>query len=188
MNSKRQPKKKRNWWIVLTRSKIKEELSKKNLVIEPLNPDHLNPNSVDVTLADKLTIYLEAVLDPKKVNNTRTFTIPKEGIVLIPGELYIAHTNEYTETHGFVPILEGKSSLARLGLAIHVTAGFGDVGFKGQWVLEITVVKPTKIYPNMRIGQLSYHEITGSADDVYEGKYVDQKGNVTSKSYEDFKK
>jgi dCTP deaminase len=100
--------------------------------------------------------------------------------------LYLGRTNEYTETYGFVPGIEGKSSLARLGLQVHMTAGFGDVGFKGFWTLEMTCLQPLRIYRDMRIAQLYYDELTGEYDD-YEGKYQDNKGVGSSKSYEDFK-
>lgn len=171
---------------MLTGSKIKELLNK-DIIIKPFIEANLNPNSYDVTLGNSVAVYLETVLDPKKVNRTKELKIPEQGMVLVPGELYIAHTNEYTETYNLVPTLQGKSSLARLGLSIHVTAGLGDVGFKGQWVLEITVTRPVKVYPNMKIGQLVYFETVGNTSMQYKGKYVDQKGNVCSESFKDFK-
>lgn len=83
--------------------------------------------------------------------------------MLTPGKLYLGRTNEWTETYGLVPKLEGRSSIGRLGLFIHVTAGYGDVGFKGFWTLEIVAVEPVRIYPNMEIGQLSYLPCAGKS-------------------------
>lgn len=172
---------------MLSKSKIYEEIHKGTIVVTPFRHEYLNPNSYDLSLGDNIAVYSGEVLDTKSYNDVINSRIPEDGMTLLPGELYLAHTQEYTETHGFVPILEGKSSLARLGLGIHVTAGFGDIGFKGQWVLEMTVVKPTIIYPGMRIGQISYHEVTGTLEDKYSGKYQNQMGARSSESHKDFK-
>jgi dCTP deaminase len=111
------------------------------------------------------------MLDLKVENRLRHGTIPKEGLQLFPGQLYLAKTNEYTETLKHVPLLEGRSSIARLGIFIHVTAGFGDIGFKGNWTLEIAVIQPVKIYPDIEICQIYYHTTFGDTSIKYEGKY-----------------
>jgi dCTP deaminase len=110
--------------------------------------------------------------------------IPEEGFVLLPGQLYLGSTVEYTETHGYVPMLEGRSSLGRLGVCVHVTAGFGDVGFKGFWTLEIYCLHPVRVYPFQRVCQIYYHKIQG--DYVpYQGKYQGNDGVQASRSYRD---
>ncbi len=168
---------------MLTKTAIKKAIQNNELVISPLNEDNINPNSVDVSLFKELKVYKSIILDPQVQNETKLIEIPEEGLVLHPGELYLGRTNEWTESHNLIPLLEGKSSLARLGISIHSTAGFGDVGFRGYWVLEITVAKPVFIYPNMKIGQLCFHKPEGSIDTVYTGKYQDQDTIQACKSY-----
>lgn len=130
-------------------------------------------------------------IDCKANNETREFEIPEEGFILQPGQLYIASTNEYTETHNAVPKLEGRSSIGRLGLFVHVTAGYGDVGFCGTWTLELVATVPLRIYPNMKICQISYHAITEkplvSYDKKESAKYSGQDGATASKDFQNFK-
>lgn len=136
-------------------------------------------------------LYQEYHIDCFEKNETFGFTIPDDGFVLRPGQLYIASTNEYTETHNTVPKLEGKSSIGRLGLFVHVTAGYGDVGFCGTWTLELVATVPIKIYPNMKICQISYHSITEKPMVSYKqkesAKYSGQEGATASKNYENIK-
>ena len=99
-----------------------------DIIIDPYNPNQLNSNSVNLTLHDELMTYEEVVLDMRKANRVRRIPIPQDGYVLKPNQLYLARTVERTETHNLVPMLEGRSSVARLGLFINATGGFGDVG------------------------------------------------------------
>lgn len=170
--------------MILTKSEILKEIEAGNIVIKDFNPNNLNPNSLDVTLYPKLKVYNETILDPKKQNSFIEVDIPEDGAVLHPGQLYLARTNEWTEAHKHVPLIEGKSSLGRLGLACHITAGFGDVGFCGYFVLELAVIKPIRIYPNMRIAQLVWHDVKGTIE-PYAGKYQKQGSIIESKSHED---
>ena len=105
--------------------------------------------------------------------------------MLRPGRLYLGKTVEWTSSPGFVPMYEGRSSLGRLGVSSHITAGFGDIGFEGNWTLEISVVQPVRIYPGMRIGQLYWHKPVGEITSTYQGKYQGQEGIQASKLYED---
>lgn len=148
--------------MILTDKTILEEIKQGSIVVHPCLVDALGTNSIDLTLNKHFKTYVlsEGYLDCKKSNSYSEDIFPESGFILKPGELYICSTNEYTETHNHVPVLSGKSSLARLGLSVHVTAGFGDVGFCGTWTLEITVVKPLKVYPNMPIAQISYETIS----------------------------
>lgn len=138
--------------------------------IDPFNPAALNPNSYNLTLHDEIMVYEEVVLDMAKANRVRRIPIPREGLVLSPNQLYLGRTVERTETHNLVPQIEGRSSVGRLGLFVHVTAGFGDVGFVGHWTLEMFAVQPVRIYPGVPICQIFYHEITGAFDE-YASKY-----------------
>lgn len=96
--------------------------------------------------------------------------ITDTGIILVPGILYLASTIEYTETHKYVPYLDGKSGVGRLGISVHATAGRGDVGFCGHWTMEISVVEPVRVYAGMPIGQLTYHAVEGKVQRRYDTK------------------
>lgn len=124
--------------------------------IVPWDDKNLGSNSYDLSLGDHLLVYTEKILDVKKVNPTKRVDIGQDGFTLLPGELYLAYTKEYTECDDLVPQLEGKSSIGRLGICVHLTAGFGDVGFKGHWTLELTCVKPVTIYAGMSIAQIFF--------------------------------
>lgn len=156
--------------MILSDKQILNQIEAKTIVIEPFDKNCLGSNSYDVHLGAELAVYTERPLDAKKDNPLRFFTIPKEGFLLEPGELYLGVTEEYTETHAHVPFLEGKSSAGRLGIDIHATAGKGDVGFCNFWTLEISCAIPVKIYAGMPIGQLIYFEVSGKVDVPYNQK------------------
>ena len=156
--------------MILSDKKILEELNKKTIVIEPFDVENLGTNSYDVHLGKYLSIYNDDILDAKSHNKIHTFEIPNEGYVLLPSKLYLGVTEEYTETHKHVPFLEGKSSVGRLGIDIHATAGKGDAGFCNTWTLEISVKQPVRIYSGMPIGQIIYFEIDGEIINPYNKK------------------
>lgn len=159
--------------MILTGHEIRAQLGK-TINIEPFEESRLNPNSYNLTLHDELVVYEEVVLDMRRSNRTRRITIPPEGLVLNPNQLYLGRTAEFTETHNFVPMIEGRSSVGRLGLFVHVTAGFGDVGFRGYWTLEMFAVQPVRIYPGVAICQIFYHAIQGAVTE-YCSKYQDNR-------------
>ncbi len=156
--------------MILSDSKILEEIEKGTIVIEPYNRKNLGSNSYDVHLGKYLAMYDNDTLDAKKHNTITHFDIPEDGYVLLPGILYLGVTEEYTESHKHIPFLEGKSSTGRLGIDIHATAGKGDVGFCNHWTLEISVVKPVRIYAGMPIGQLIYFVSEGEVINSYDKK------------------
>ncbi len=158
------------------------------IIIEPFNESQLNPNSYNLRLHNEILVYDEPVLDMKKKNKYHRITIPEEGMVLEAGRLYLGRTVEYTETNGFVPMLEGRSSIGRLGLFVHITAGFGDIGFKGYWTLEMFCIQPVKIYPGVEICQIYYHQIDGDYDTYSSGKYQNNRDVQPSMLYKDFEK
>lgn len=180
--------------MILSSHRISTHFSLGNIVIEPWNKDQLNPNSYNVRLAPELKVYNlaaidDAALDPKSDNPTQDLTIPENGLILEPGNLYLGKTIEYTESPIHVPMLEGRSSLARLGLWVHVTAGFGDKGFKGHWTLEIACIHPTRIYPGMEIAQLSWYDIDQDGLSYQDtGKYNNRRGSSpgASQAHKDF--
>ncbi len=171
--------------LILSGREIKNKIGKE-IVIEPFSEKQLNPNSYNLKLHNELLVYEEDVLDMKKENKVKKIVIPEDGMVLEPGKLYLGRTVEYTATDNYVPMLEGRSSIGRLGLFIHVTAGFGDVGFKGFWTLEIFCVQPIKIYPGVEICQIYYHSVEGEYDQYCSGKYQNNEGVQPSLLYKDF--
>jgi dCTP deaminase len=156
--------------MILSGHEIREQLGN-NIVIDPFDEANLNPNSYNLTLHDELITYEEVVLDMRKANRVRRLTIPPDGLVLSPNQLYLARTIERTETHNLVPMIEGRSSIGRLGLFVHVTAGFGDVGFCGYWTLEMFAVQPVRIYAGVQICQIIYHQIAGDVTEYCSNKY-----------------
>ena len=172
--------------MILSGLEIENEISKGNIIIDPFDKDLLNPNSYNLRLHDELLIYEGEYLDMKKANSYRSFRIPEEGYLLEPGRIYLGRTLEFTETKTFVPMLEGRSSVGRLGLSIHITAGFGDIGFRGFWTLELHCVQPIKIYPFIEICQIYYHTIEGEYFPYRSGKYQNNTGVQPSMMYLDF--
>jgi len=156
--------------VILTGQEIRRHLGT-DIIIEPFDDSQVNPNSVNLRLHDELMTYEELVLDMKKPSRVRRIAIPPDGLVLAPHQLYLGRTLERTETHNFVPMLEGRSSVGRLGLFVHVTAGFGDVGFCGYWTLEMFAVQPVRIYPGVPICQIYYHTLAGEITPYASEKY-----------------
>ena len=171
--------------MILSGRMIKERLGK-DIIIDPFDDKSLNPNSYNLRLHDELLVYDDSTLDMKTPNKTSSLTIPHEGLVIEPGRLYLGRTLEFTETHNCVPMLEGRSSVGRLGLFIHVCAGFGDAGFKGYWTLEIHCVQPIRIYAGVNICQIYYHSIEGEYSPYTSGKYQNNTGIQPSLLYKDF--
>lgn len=171
--------------MILSGKEIERHMGNE-IIIKPFNKSQLNPNSYNLRLADELMIYDLHELDMKKKNSGHIIKIPEEGYLLEPNKLYLARTMEYTKTECFVPMLEGRSSVGRLGLFIHVTAGFGDVGFSGYWTLEMFCVQPIRIYSGVEICQIYFHTVLGTADKYDSGKYQNNKGIQTSLLYKDF--
>lgn len=170
--------------MILSDSKILREMKRGTIVIRPFSRKYLGSNSYDVHLGKWLAMYEEEILDAKKHNRIRYFIIPREGLILVPSKLYLAVTEEYTETHAHVPFLEGKSSIGRLGIDIHATAGKGDVGFCNYWTMEISVRQPVRIYAGMPIGQLIYFEVSGNVAVPYARKRSAKYNRPTRKPVE----
>lgn len=156
--------------MVISGQEIERQLGG-NIVIEPFDRSRLNPNSYNLTLHNELMVYEELVLDMRRPSRVRRLTIPPEGLMLSANQLYLGRTVERTETHGLVPMIEGRSSIGRLGLFVHVTAGFGDVGFCGYWTLEMFAVQPIRIYAGVAICQIFYHDIRGDFTEYASDKY-----------------
>ena len=153
--------------------------------IDPFDKKKINPNSYNLSLHDELVVYDMRPLDMKKNNKTKNIKIPDRGLVLKPGRLYLGRTIEHTETHNLVPMIEGRSSVGRLGIFVHITAGFGDVGFKGFWTLEISCIEPVRIYPDVEICQIFYHTILGQYNEYKSDKYQGNDGIQASQMFQE---
>lgn len=156
--------------MILSDTEILAAIDRGEIVIEPFDRARLGTNSYDVHLGATLATYDADVLDARRHNRISYHEIPEEGLVLHPNRLYLGSTHEYTETHTTVPFLEGKSSVGRLGIDIHATAGKGDVGFCNHWTLEISVSMPVRVYAGMPVGQLIYFQVEGTIERMYNAK------------------
>jgi dCTP deaminase len=166
----------------------------------------LNPNSYNLNLAEELLVYNlpvmkpearfspllqpedweEYALDVKRDNPTKRLTIPPQGLILQPDRLYLARTLQHTGSWNVRPCLNGRSSIGRLGICIHITAGYGDVGFEGTWTLELMVIHPVKVYPRMGICQIDYATVSPRHRPYRSKKYQGQKGVTASRLYMEF--
>jgi len=173
-----------------------ETLYKDKIVIRPFVDEQLNPNSYNLRLSDKLLVYVnrperkgrKIILDARKENPTKEVLIPPKGLILKPGTLYLGSTLEWTSVSGnIIPQLSGRSSLGRLGLFIHVTAGFGDTGFMGNWTLELACIQPIRIYAGMEVCQISFEQAVGEVT-PYAGKYQGSRTVGASKLYKEFER
>lgn len=200
---------------ILADSSILQAVESGSIVIDPFRPDQVNPSSYDVTLGGVVCVYETVVrcyrqgpgrsedgrffeqgdleLDSRQPLTLKRFDIdPDVGWVIKPGIGYLMHTVERICTFDFVPILDGKSTIGRLFVSIHETAGFGDVGFDGQFTLEVTCTHPVRLYPGMRIGQIRFQTVSGKVLKTYDqtGKYRNEhaQGPVASQSYKMFEK
>lgn len=185
--------------MILTGPEIQLQVELGKITIEPFDPEQVNPASYDLRLGRDVLIYEPTTLierrygdpvfglDAKVENPTHKITIPDEGLWLEPGTLYLMHTVEVVGTREFVTIIDGKSSLARLGIVAHLTAGFGDPGFLGNYTLEVTVVHPVRVYAGMRFCQARFQTVRGQLAQ-YDGNYAnDSRGPVASRSWRQFK-
>lgn len=189
--------------MILADSAIQQAMNEGKIAITPFDEKCLGSNSYDVHLSEHIATYdisyfenkeifpgmdsgpmkavrFDRTLDAKKDNPITRYAMPKEGFTFLPGTVYLASTVEYTETFGFVPFLEGKSSVGRLGVNVHITAGKGDIGFCGHWTMEITVVHPVILYPGMPIAQLIYFKYEGICGNPY---YTKKSAKYSAQSH-----
>jgi len=172
---------------ILSGPEIRNAVKSGQVFIDPFNDAHVGPNSYDLTLADELLVYVSngKFMDVREDNETVAHRIPNDGMILYPGTLYLGSTVEAAGSDHYVPCIEGRSSMARLGLSPHVSAGFGDHGFKCRWTLELTVTQPIRIYAGIRICQVFFHSLLGEKQ-PYNGKYANSNGVVASRAHEDY--
>jgi len=172
--------------MILSGKEIKKQVKEGSIAIDPFTDEQINPNSYNLRLHPDLLVYDNDILDMREKNSASPLVIPESGLLLEPHKLYLGRTVERTSTDKYVPMLEGRSSVGRLGLFIHITAGFGDIGFDGFWTLEIFCVQPIRIYSGLEICQIFYHTIDGDFDLYRSKKYQSNKGVQPSMLYKDF--
>ena len=170
--------------MILTGSEITAAQEDGRVRIDPFALEQVNPNSYNIRLGDHLITYTGEVLDPRRENPTEPRKIPAKGIVLQPGQLYLGHTAERVGSDFYVPLLFGRSSVGRLGLFVEITAPIGDIGFHGQWTLQLVPVQPLRVYAWMSIGQIMFFTTVGEVIG-YCGKYQGSAGPRSSASWRD---
>lgn len=177
--------------MILTDHDILASIDAGDIIISNFDQSRLGPNSYDLLLGDTLLEYYDGILDCAIDNPTFTIPIPREGYVLKPGHLYLGCTHEKTTVKKHAPDIEGKSSIGRLGISIHATAGVGDIGFSGYWTLEISSIRDVRIYRYMPIAQIRFLVPSGPCLNPYNkrkgSKYADQPGRpVASAMHKNF--
>jgi dCTP deaminase len=170
--------------LILTGPEITEAAKDGRVRISPFCLDQVNPNSYNVRLGDTLLTYVDDVIDAHEANPTRSTALGAEGYVLEPGQLYLGHTVEEVGSDRYVPLLFGRSSVGRLGLFVEITAPIGDIGFHGQWTLMLSSVRPLRVYPGMKIGQIMFFVSYGEIE-LYQGKYQAAAGPQESRYWHD---
>ncbi len=184
--------------MLLSDSTIKELIKKEEIIVKPFDESLLSPSSLDIRLGDEIIVFNKVkngIIDVRKeIPKTyyRKFKV-KDFFILQPQQFILAHTLEYIKLPSYISArLEGRSSLARLGLIVHSTGGFIDAGFKGQITLEMTNLNkmPIKLYPKMKIAQIAFEKLDKPAENPYDkrkkSKYLNQRGPTISRIHEDF--
>lgn len=165
--------------MILTGNEILLAMERNEISISPFNGEHVNPASVDLCLSPEVITYGDFTLDCKKSHRYTTLTMPEEGFLLAPGQLYLMATQEVLQTDHYVTVIDGKSSVGRLGISIHQTAGYGDPGYHGQYTLEVSCLMPVRVYPFMRFCQARFHSVMGLVTSYQDkGNYISRQGPV----------
>ena len=170
--------------MILSGLKIQEEVRNGNIIISPFNESLLNPNSYNYRLGDEILEVEDEVIDPKKETRYKRIKLTDQGYLLKPNKLYLGSTLERIGSSKYVTQLIGRSSIGRLGLFLQVTAPLGHVGCNHNWTLELKTVQPLKVYPHMKIGQVTFWMIDGNKT-LYEGEYSNYMCPHVSKYYKE---
>lgn len=160
---------------MLTGTEILSQMDLGNIIISPQDNIVINPNSVNLTLNKEIRYITDTIIDMAKDSNMDVIDIGKSGgLLLKPSEIYIARTNEWTETYGFVPCIDGRSSVGRKGINVHCSGGLGSIGYKGYWNLGIKPVEPIVVEEFMKICQIYYYTVDGQILKDYSGPFQDK--------------
>ncbi|MCM2580246.1 dCTP deaminase domain-containing protein [Streptomyces meridianus] len=173
--------------MILTGSEIERERANGRITIEPFTPEQVNPNSYNFRLGKTLRVYQDMPLDARRTNDFEEVEIPDDGYVVEPGRLYLAHTIEVLGSEHYAPTFAARSSVARLGLFINLSASLGDIGYTGQWTLQLYSMNRVRVYPGINIGQMMWWRPQGKIV-LYDGKYQGSVGPRSSDIHVDFDK
>jgi len=171
--------------MILTGPEIFREWTSGRIKIDPFVPSQINPNSYNFRLGSRVAYYKNRILDPKVRQEILYVDIPAEGLILEPHSIYLGYTEETMGSDSYVPIIRGRSSTARIGLFVHITADLIDIGSYNQWTLQLHAIQPVRVYPGMLIGQVTFWCVQGEVT-LYQGKYQGSKGPMASEIYRDF--
>lgn len=153
--------------MILTGSKIIEEVKAGNIFIDPFFEEQVNPNSYNYRLGSSLKVF--DGFDGQK-STFKEVKIPKDGYVLESGKMYLGHTQEIIGSSKYAMSLIGRSSMGRYGLFLQVSANLGHTTSEHRWTLELVAAKAIRLYPGMKIGQVSFWKNFGDIE-KYNGKY-----------------
>jgi dCTP deaminase len=173
--------------MILSGKTIAEEARSGRINITPFNEEHVTTNSYDLTLGSQFLRYVNDLVDPRQENPHEVIEVGSEGILLNQGSFWLGHSHEQIGSDHFVPIIHAKSSIARLGLFVHVTADLIDIGSHGNVTFQLYSTLPVRVYPGMRVGQVTFWQPKGEIE-LYQGKYQGSKGPRASQVYRDFVK
>ena len=179
--------------MILAKKHLMKYAKSGKIHVEPFDPEMVGVNSIDVRLGNTVKVLqMNAVdhIDPALPQRYLEIPLSNSGTILYPQNCYLGHTLEEIGSDYYVPIYEGRSSIGRMFLASHITAGFGEIGFKSQWTLEIKVSMPIKVYPGMKIGQVFFVKPSDTSimyGKNHAAKYAGQRGPQESLIYREFR-
>lgn len=171
--------------MILTGQQITSEVALRRITIDPFVPANVNPNSYNFRVGNSLRVYRERVIDPRTRPATDLVTMPESGFMLEAHRLYLASTVETMGSDYYAPTFAARSSVARLGLFINLSASLGDIGYLGQWTLQLFPATNLRIYPGMEIGQIMWWKPLGEVA-LYHGKYQGSSGPCATRIHHDF--
>ena len=172
--------------MIITGKEIKKQVQQGRIHISPYVEEHINPNSYNYRLSEDLLEIDDPPIDSKAEPNFNKIKISEAGYILLPGKLYLGSTVEEIGSDYYVTSLIGRSSLGRMGLFLQITADLGNLGAKHRWTLELKVVQPLIVYPEMKIGQVSFWTVEGTPSQLYDGKYAKYSEAHCSELYQEF--
>jgi len=171
--------------VILTGEEIVAERERGRIVVDPFDPGQVNPNSYNFRLGRQCRVYSKYPLDPRVPNEDDEIELDDDGFLLEPGRLHLCCTMEILGSEYYAPTFAARSSVARLGLFINLSASLGDIGYIGQWTLQLFSIHPLWVYPGMEIGQMMWWRPQGEIV-LYEGKYQSSQGPQTTLIHRDF--
>ncbi|MGQ0840308.1 dCTP deaminase [Actinokineospora sp.] len=170
--------------MILSGHEINRQIESSAITVTPFDPDFINPNSIDLTLDDTILRYCDSVLDPRVEAEVIEVKIPEDGLLLEPMSFCLGSSREIVGSTKFVPMVHAKSSTARAGLFVHVTADLIDIGSVGTITFQLFSTLALRVYPGMRIAQMTFWKPQGEIT-LYSGKYQGSTGPRKSMIFRD---